>query len=85
MPELANLLPKNTLASQSVARKALLLSLGIEVGVTHHRAVREGYVTARTEPVHVGGTIVSYNVPVHDDEGRRIATRHSVTLKVKVT
>lgn len=31
MPELANLLPKITLASQSVARKALLLSLGIEV------------------------------------------------------
>lgn len=50
------------------------LSLGIEVGVTHHRAVREGYVTARTEPIHIGGTIVSYNVPVHDDEGRRIAT-----------
>ncbi len=50
------------------------LSLGIEVAVTHHRAVRSGYVTARTEPLHIGGTIVSYTVPVHDDEGRRIAT-----------
>ena len=51
--------------------------LGVELGglaQVRHRAVREGYVTARTEPIHVGGTIVSYSVPVHDDEGRRIAT-----------
>jgi len=50
------------------------LSLGIELSVSHHRAVRTGYVTARTEPVHVGGTLASYIIPVVDEEGRRIAT-----------
>lgn len=48
--------------------------VGIEVGVTHHRAVADGHVTARTEAVQEGRTLASYLVPVVDDAGRRIAT-----------
>lgn len=50
------------------------LSMGIELSLSHHRSVSQGYVTARTEAVHVGRTLVSCVIPVHDDEGRRIAT-----------
>lgn len=50
------------------------LPVGIELSVTHHRAVSEGWVSARTETVQRGKTLVSFVVPVFDDEGRRIAT-----------
>ncbi len=48
--------------------------VGIELSVTHHRSASAGFVTARTELVHAGRTLISYVVPVEDDEGRRIAT-----------
>jgi uncharacterized protein (TIGR00369 family) len=49
-------------------------SMGIELSVSHHRSASQGWVTARTEPVHEGRTLASYVIPVVDDEGRRIAT-----------
>ncbi len=48
--------------------------VGIELSVTHHRSAAAGSVTARTELVHAGRTLVSYVIPVEDDQGRRIAT-----------
>jgi uncharacterized protein (TIGR00369 family) len=51
-----------------------MLSMGIEISVSHHRAATRGHVTARTEAVHVGRTLASYVIPVVDDDGRRIAT-----------
>ncbi len=50
------------------------LSMGIELSVTHHRSASAGFVSARTEAVHLGRTLASFIVPVLDDEGRRIAT-----------
>jgi uncharacterized protein (TIGR00369 family) len=48
--------------------------VGTELSVTHHRSAKSGIVTGRTELVHAGRTLISYVIPVHDDEGRRIAT-----------
>lgn len=50
------------------------LPVGIELSVTHHRSASHGVVTGHTEPVHVGRTLVSYVIPVVDDQQRRIAT-----------
>lgn len=50
------------------------LSMGIELSVSHHRSASAGFVTTRAEAVQEGRTLASYILPVHDDEGRRIAT-----------
>lgn len=50
------------------------LPVGIELSVSHHRSAVSGFVTATTEPVHLGGTLASFLIPVYDDQERRIAT-----------
>ena len=50
------------------------LPVGIELSVSHHRSAISGHVSAAAEPVHLGGTLASFLIPVLDDEGRRIAT-----------
>ena len=50
------------------------LPVGIELSVSHHRSAVSGFVTATTEPVHLGGTLASFLIPVFDDQERRIAT-----------
>ena len=50
------------------------VAVGVDVNATHHRAVREGTVTATAEPLHLGRTTASYQVVVTDEEGRRVCT-----------
>ena len=50
------------------------LTVGTELNVTHHRAVRQGWVHARAEALHLGATTATYEVVLTDDAGRRIAT-----------
>lgn len=50
------------------------VSVGTELNVTHHRAVRQGWVHARAEALHLGATTASYEVVLTDDAGRRVAT-----------
>lgn len=50
------------------------LPVGIELSVSHHRSVTSGIVTAPAEPVHLGGTLSSFVIPVYDEQKRRIAT-----------
>jgi len=49
-------------------------AVGIELSCTHHRSARSGVVTGRAEAVHLGRTLVTYQVVVEDADGRRICT-----------
>lgn len=49
-------------------------AVGIDINATHHRAARDGTVTAVATAIHLGRTIASYEVIVSDDQGRRICT-----------
>ena len=55
--------------------------VGIQLSVNHLRAVREGYITATGVPLRVGRTIALWDMRVHDDEQRLIA---SATLTVAI-
>lgn len=55
-------------------------ALGVDLSVTHHRSVREGYVTATATPLHRGSTVATYAVEVVDDAGRRLATARMTCL-----
>ena len=50
------------------------LPVGVDLNVTHHRAVREGRVTGVATPLHTGRAIATWAVAITDDEGRSVAT-----------
>jgi 1,4-dihydroxy-2-naphthoyl-CoA hydrolase len=49
-------------------------AVGIEINATHHRAVRTGVVRAVATPLHLGGTIATYEIVVTDERGARVCT-----------
>ena len=50
------------------------VAVGLELNVTHHRAVREGEVTGRAVAVHRGRTTATYEIVVVDSASRRVCT-----------
>lgn len=60
-----------------VAAEPGRLAVGVDLNATHHRAVRPeecATVSATGRPLHVGRRVVSYEVVVTDDRGRRVCT-----------
>jgi len=49
------------------------VAVGVDLNVTHLRAVASGRVTGRAVPVHLGNGTVVHTVDVYDDEGRLTA------------
>ncbi|WP_201288683.1 MULTISPECIES: PaaI family thioesterase [Actinomyces] len=63
-------------AASFAARRAApegMLPMGAELQVSHLRPVRQGWVTAVAQPVHVGRKTCVYEVVLSDDEGRTTA------------
>jgi 1,4-dihydroxy-2-naphthoyl-CoA hydrolase len=50
------------------------IAVGVDINATHHHAVRSGVVTGIATPSHLGRSIVTYDIVIYDDEGRRICT-----------
>lgn len=48
--------------------------VGIEIGATHHRAASSGLVRAVGTAISLGGTLVSHEIVVSDEQGRRLST-----------
>jgi 1,4-dihydroxy-2-naphthoyl-CoA hydrolase len=48
--------------------------VGIEISATHHRGARQGLVTAVATLVHGGRTLVTYDIAISDEAGRRVCT-----------
>jgi uncharacterized protein (TIGR00369 family) len=48
--------------------------VGVDISATHHRAVRAGVVTGVATPLHLGGSIATYEIVISDDRGRRVCT-----------
>jgi uncharacterized protein (TIGR00369 family) len=56
------------------------IAVGVDLNVTHHRAVRSGAVTGVATPIHLGTTVASYQVVITDESGRRVATARLTCL-----
>jgi 1,4-dihydroxy-2-naphthoyl-CoA hydrolase len=54
--------------------------VGLDINCTHHRAVRDGVVTAVATPISEGRTIASYEIRVTDDQDRPVATARLTCL-----
>ena len=48
--------------------------VGLDINATHHRAGKAGLVTAVATAIALGRTIVSYEVNISDEEGKRLCT-----------
>ena len=47
---------------------------GVDLNITHHRAVRTGWVHGRAEALHRGRRTASYEIVLTDDDDARVAT-----------
>jgi uncharacterized protein (TIGR00369 family) len=58
------------------------LALGVDINATHHRSARHGVVTGVATPVHLGGSMATYDVVITDESGNRVCTaRLTCTLR----
>jgi 1,4-dihydroxy-2-naphthoyl-CoA hydrolase len=55
-------------------------AVGVELNITHHRAVREGTVTGVARALHLGSTIATYEIAISDEGGRPVATSRLTCL-----
>jgi 1,4-dihydroxy-2-naphthoyl-CoA hydrolase len=55
-------------------------AVGIEISATHHRSARAGRVTGVATPLHLGGTVATYDVVITDEAGDRICTARLTCL-----
>jgi uncharacterized protein (TIGR00369 family) len=56
------------------------VAVGLDINASHHRAARSGRVTGVATPAHAGSTVVSYQVEISDEEGRRVCTARITCL-----
>jgi uncharacterized protein (TIGR00369 family) len=50
------------------------IAVGVDLSITHHRAVADGIVTGAASALHLGRTIAAYEIAVTDESGKRVAT-----------
>lgn len=50
------------------------VAVGVDLNATHHRAVREGWVTGVCTPLSLGRSVASYEIVVTDEQDRRVCT-----------
>jgi 1,4-dihydroxy-2-naphthoyl-CoA hydrolase len=48
--------------------------VGVDINATHHRAVRDGFVTGVATPIHEGRTTATYSITITDAEDRPVCT-----------
>lgn len=56
------------------------VAVGIELSCSHHRAARSGHVTGIATPIHLGGSLATYEIVIEDDQGHRICTTRLTCL-----
>jgi uncharacterized protein (TIGR00369 family) len=56
------------------------MAVGIELNATHHRPVGSGYVTGAATVAHAGRTLVTCDVVITDEQGRRVCTARVTSM-----
>ena len=82
----ANALLAETLGSiaANVAGYPDRFAVGVDINVTHHKGVKEGFVTGIATPNHLGKSTGSYIIDIFNDKEERTASaRLTVFFKEK--
>lgn len=56
------------------------IAVGLELSCTHHRAARDGVVTATATPLREGGTVASYDIRIVNEAGEPVCTARLTCL-----
>jgi 1,4-dihydroxy-2-naphthoyl-CoA hydrolase len=56
------------------------IAVGLELSCTHHRAARDGTVTATAIPLQEGRTVASYDIRIVNDAGEPVCTARLTCL-----
>lgn len=56
------------------------IAVGVDLSITHHRAVSSGFVRAEATALRLGNTIATYEIAVLDDSDERVATARLTCL-----
>jgi len=56
------------------------IAVGIDLSITHHRAVTRGFVRAEATALRLGKTIVTYEIAIFNEQDERIATARLTCL-----
>lgn len=78
----ANAVLAETIGSVCAALNAGLdrATMGVELSCTHHAAVREGMVTGVATPLHTGRSVITVEIVITDERGRRTCTSRLTCL-----
>jgi uncharacterized protein (TIGR00369 family) len=78
----ANAVLAETIGSVCAALNAGLhrATMGVELSCTHHAAVTEGLVTGVATPIHTGRTMITVEIEITDERGRRTCTSRLTCL-----
>lgn len=55
-------------------------ALGVDISATHHRSARDGLVTGIATPLHLGGSVATYEIVISNDAGERVCTARLTCL-----
>jgi uncharacterized protein (TIGR00369 family) len=55
-------------------------AVGVEINCSHHRGVRDGWVTATAMPIKVGRQVASFHIEITDEDGTSVATARLTCL-----
>ena len=55
-------------------------ALGVEISASHHRSAQSGLLTGVATPLHLGGSVATYDVAVTDEQGHRVCTARLTCL-----
>jgi 1,4-dihydroxy-2-naphthoyl-CoA hydrolase len=50
------------------------IAVGIEINATHHRAIQSGTVRGTATPIHLGGSLATYQISIVDERDRKVCT-----------
>ena len=56
-------------------------AVGIDINATHHRAARSGWVTGTATPISIGGTLVSYQITIRDEDEKLLCTSRITCMR----
>lgn len=48
--------------------------VGLELNISHHRSATDGVITATATALSLGNTVASYQIELHNEDGKRIST-----------
>ena len=57
-------------------------AVGMDLNATHHRSVRQGWVTGTATALHRGRRTAAYEIVVEDESGRRVCTSRLTCMLV---